>query len=254
MSRPSILPGVTGGRSIRELALDKAVELALRCDRPGQLDARGFSELGSAHLYKKRHDDRWPPTSGRSSSTPNDADILAEMAKRCLARVSPRRAIDLLERAMRLNPYYPGLVSVVSSAKLISISATMTKAVHTLQRRCATSRRRTASWQPATPIWAGQMKPLSRQTGDGRAPGLFHRALAQGAAGQNPEARSAVDRGLIKAGLRTTTSLVRLVVPLPPPGIQAAGRATVRCEGPGPRHVCGRSIRAVRPRAPSNLW
>jgi tetratricopeptide (TPR) repeat protein len=52
---PSISHGSTGGRR-PAAALDTACELALEAIRRDSLDGRGFSELGFAHLYKKRHD------------------------------------------------------------------------------------------------------------------------------------------------------------------------------------------------------
>jgi adenylate cyclase len=90
-----------------ETALDKAVQLALDAIRHDSLDARGFSELGSAHLYKKRHDESLAAYDRAIELNPNDADILAEMANSVSCSGEPRRAIDLLGRAMRLNPYYP---------------------------------------------------------------------------------------------------------------------------------------------------
>jgi TolB-like protein/class 3 adenylate cyclase/Flp pilus assembly protein TadD len=90
-----------------EAALDKAVELALEAIRHDSLDARGFSELGSAHLYKKHHDESLAAYERAIELNPNDADILAEMANSVSCSGEAPRAIDLLARAMRLNPYYP---------------------------------------------------------------------------------------------------------------------------------------------------
>jgi adenylate cyclase len=88
-------------------ALDRACELALEAIRRDALDSRGYSELGFAHLYKKRHDESLAAYARAIELNPNDADTLARMAYAVSCAGEPRRAIDLLSRAMRLNPYHP---------------------------------------------------------------------------------------------------------------------------------------------------
>jgi TolB-like protein len=88
-------------------ALDTACELALEAIRRDSLDARAFAELGFAHLYKKRHDESLAAYERAIELNPNDADTLARTAYAVSCSGEPRRAIDLLARAMRLNPYYP---------------------------------------------------------------------------------------------------------------------------------------------------
>jgi adenylate cyclase len=90
-----------------ELALDKAVELAGEAIIRDNLDARGHSELGYASLYKRQHDASIAAFERAIELNPNDADILAEMGDSLTASDSPERAIELLRRAMRLNPLYP---------------------------------------------------------------------------------------------------------------------------------------------------
>jgi adenylate cyclase len=88
-------------------ALNRACELALEAIRRDSLDARGFAELGFAHLYKRQHDESLAAYERALELNPNDADILARMAYAVSCSGDARRAIDLLARAMRLNPYYP---------------------------------------------------------------------------------------------------------------------------------------------------
>jgi adenylate cyclase len=90
-----------------ETALDKAVELALAAIAQDALDARGYGELGFARLYKKQHDDSLAAYERAIELNPNDADLLAEMANAVSCGGHPEQAVDLLRRAMRLNPYYP---------------------------------------------------------------------------------------------------------------------------------------------------
>jgi TolB-like protein/class 3 adenylate cyclase len=90
-----------------EQSLDSAVALAQRAVELDPLDARGFSELGFAHLYKKRHERALAEYSRALALNPNDADIIAEYADALVYAGQPTKSIELLEQAMRLNPYYP---------------------------------------------------------------------------------------------------------------------------------------------------
>jgi len=90
-----------------EAALDRSVELAVDATRRDGLDARGHSELGFACLYKRQHDASLAAYERAIDLNPNDADILAEMGDALTYADRADRAIDLLRRAMRLNPLYP---------------------------------------------------------------------------------------------------------------------------------------------------
>jgi TolB-like protein/Flp pilus assembly protein TadD len=87
--------------------LNDALKLAIEAVRNDDLDARGYSEMGLAHLYKKEHDASLAAYEKALELNPNDADLLAEMGD-CLSYV--RKAdlgVSLLQRAIRLNPYHP---------------------------------------------------------------------------------------------------------------------------------------------------
>ena len=90
-----------------QAALDRALMLAKRAVECDALDARGFSEMGLAHLYRKQHDEALAAYEHALALNPNDADLLAYMGD-CLAYVRQgERAVQLIERAIRLNPYHP---------------------------------------------------------------------------------------------------------------------------------------------------
>jgi adenylate cyclase len=91
----------------RELCLNKAIELAREAIKRDEFDARGYSELGFAYLYSKRHDDSLGAYGRAIELNPNDADILAEMGGAVSFSGDPTAALDLLKRAVRLNPYHP---------------------------------------------------------------------------------------------------------------------------------------------------
>jgi tetratricopeptide (TPR) repeat protein len=88
-------------------ALEEALHLALMASRQDPSDARGFAELGYAHLYRKEYEPALEAYERAIDLNPNNADILAEYADALVYVGECERAVDLLGRAMRLNPYYP---------------------------------------------------------------------------------------------------------------------------------------------------
>jgi adenylate cyclase len=88
-------------------SLDAAVDLARSAIEHDQLDARGFSELGFANLYKKRHAESLADYVRALTLNPNDADIVAEYADALVYTGEAEKSLVLMEKAMRLNPYYP---------------------------------------------------------------------------------------------------------------------------------------------------
>ncbi len=90
-----------------ESALNEALALANLAVEHDDLDARGYSEMGLAHLYKKEHEPAIAAYERALQLNPNDADLLAEMGD-CLVYVrQAERSVNLIQQAMRLNPYYP---------------------------------------------------------------------------------------------------------------------------------------------------
>lgn len=90
-----------------DACLDLAVDLAHEAVRHDPADARGYSELGFASLYRRQHDAALSAYEKAIELNPNDADILAEMSDCLTYSGDPGRAVELLNRAMRLNPYCP---------------------------------------------------------------------------------------------------------------------------------------------------
>jgi TolB-like protein len=90
-----------------EACLERAVELALEAIQHDSLDARGFSQLGYAYLFKKHRDTSLAAYEQAIDLNPNDADVLADMAIATRASGDTQRTMELIRRAMRLNPFYP---------------------------------------------------------------------------------------------------------------------------------------------------
>lgn len=88
-------------------ALDKALDLALAANDVDPKDARGYGELGFAHLYRKEHDAAVSAYRRALSLNPNDADLMADFADTLAHCGQSEEAVDLLHKSMRLNPFYP---------------------------------------------------------------------------------------------------------------------------------------------------
>ena len=87
--------------------LDQAMRYALRAIDYDNLDARGYAELGYVQLFQKQHQQSLSAYTRASQLNPNDADVLAEMSDVLSSIGEPDKAIELMTRAMRLNPYHP---------------------------------------------------------------------------------------------------------------------------------------------------
>jgi adenylate cyclase len=88
-------------------SLESAIVFARRAKEFDRLDARGFAELGYAKLYRRQHDEALAEYAQALSLNPNDSDIIAEYADALNYVEQPERSVELMQKAMRLNPYYP---------------------------------------------------------------------------------------------------------------------------------------------------
>jgi adenylate cyclase len=88
-------------------SLEAAIAFARRAKQLDRLDARGFAELGFAKLYQKHHGEALAEYAQAMALNPNDSDIIVENADALVYAGQPERSVELLEKAMRLNPYYP---------------------------------------------------------------------------------------------------------------------------------------------------
>jgi TolB-like protein len=90
-----------------EEALDQALELARRSVSLDHTDSRGHSELGFVYLYRKEHDLSISAYKRALALNPNDADVMSDMADALMHAGRSEEAIELLSKAMLLNPFYP---------------------------------------------------------------------------------------------------------------------------------------------------
>ncbi|MBQ0821685.1 adenylate/guanylate cyclase domain-containing protein [Microvirga terrae] len=92
---------------MRDKALDTALNLAQSAIEVDPTDARGFGELGFAHLYRKEHDAALSAYRRALVLNPNDADLMSDMADALAHSGEAAEAVALLDKAKRLNPFYP---------------------------------------------------------------------------------------------------------------------------------------------------
>jgi adenylate cyclase len=88
-------------------SLESAIVFARRAKVLDRLDARGFAELGYAKLYSRQLHEALVEYAHALSLNPNDSDIIAEYADALVYAEQPQRAVELLQKAMRLNPFCP---------------------------------------------------------------------------------------------------------------------------------------------------
>jgi adenylate cyclase len=88
-------------------SLESAIVFARRAKDFDRLDARGFAEMGYAQLYRRQHVEALAEYTQALLLNPNDSDILAEYADALAYADQPQRSVELMQKAMRLNPFYP---------------------------------------------------------------------------------------------------------------------------------------------------
>lgn len=107
LSRTFNLDAFYGWTDRPELALERALECAKLATQYDSFDARSYAELGYAYLYSRRHEESLAAYEHAIALNPNDADILSDRADALILSGGAERGIELLKRAMRLNPCYP---------------------------------------------------------------------------------------------------------------------------------------------------
>ena len=133
LSRTFNLAWQYGWSEAPQACLDKAVELALQAVDRDDLDARGYAQLGYAYLFRKQQDASLAAYEQAIELNPNDADILADMAMSMRASGDADRALPLVTRAMRHNPFHPDVYLWILGEIYFDLAA-YEQAIHTLHR------------------------------------------------------------------------------------------------------------------------
>jgi len=90
-----------------ETALSDSFDLAQVAVELDTSDARGYGELGFAHLYRKENDAALSAYERALQLNPNDADLMSDRADALAHSGRSEEAVSQLTKAMRLNPFYP---------------------------------------------------------------------------------------------------------------------------------------------------
>lgn len=90
-----------------EFALEKAHDLARESVLVDPSDARGYGELGFVNLYRKDHEASLAAFETALQLNPNDTDIMSNMGDALTHCGRSEESIELLKRALLLNPFYP---------------------------------------------------------------------------------------------------------------------------------------------------
>ena len=88
-------------------ALDRAYELALQAHALNPSLPLVFEALGNVHLFKKQHKEAIAAARQWINIEPSNADAYANLAGTLHFSGQPEQAIPLIEKAVRLNPFYP---------------------------------------------------------------------------------------------------------------------------------------------------
>ncbi|WP_119460300.1 adenylate/guanylate cyclase domain-containing protein [Rhodospirillaceae bacterium SYSU D60014] len=88
-------------------SLEKALEFAKRSIALSENSARGHAALGFVYLYTKQRAAAIVEYERALALNPNDADIMAEFADALTHDGRALEAVELLHKAMRLNPFFP---------------------------------------------------------------------------------------------------------------------------------------------------
>jgi TolB-like protein len=88
-------------------ALDRAFELALRANALAPSLPLVYEALGNIHLFKRQYDEALAAAKRLVEVEPGNADAYANLAGALIFIGEPEQVIPLIEKAIRLNPFYP---------------------------------------------------------------------------------------------------------------------------------------------------
>lgn len=143
-----------------ELALGRAFELAKESVAIDPADARGYGELGFVNLYRKDHDGSLTAFEKALMLNPNDTDVMSHYADALTHCGQEEKAIELLKRALLLNPFYPDQYLWYLGGAYFGLKM-YEKAISTLKRMNSPSEGRRLL--AASYAYLGQKEEASRQ-------------------------------------------------------------------------------------------
>jgi tetratricopeptide (TPR) repeat protein len=88
-------------------ALEQAYELALRANILDPTLPLVYEALGNIQLFRKQHEEALAAAKGWVKIEPGNAEALANLAATLHFHGDSEQVVQLIEKAMHLNPYYP---------------------------------------------------------------------------------------------------------------------------------------------------
>jgi adenylate cyclase len=88
-------------------ALDRSYKLALKANSLNPSLPIVYDSLGNIYLFKRQHKEAIAAAEKWIDIEPNNADAHANLAGAMMFCGQPERTIPLIDKAMRLNPFYP---------------------------------------------------------------------------------------------------------------------------------------------------
>ena len=88
-------------------ALERAYDLALKANELGPSLPLVCEALGNVQLFRRQYDEAVAVARRWIEIEPGNADTYANLAGALIVRGEPEQVISLIDKAMRLNPFYP---------------------------------------------------------------------------------------------------------------------------------------------------
>jgi len=139
-------------------ALDKAFEMAQRAIALDSSSASAYDFLGRIHLRRHQHDTAIATQKKALSLNPNRADSYSSLANTLTFAGDAKEAVELVKKAMRLDPFYPPIIDMYLGRALY-FDKRYEKAVPPLETCAARAPKFRACYMFLAPVYAELGRP-----------------------------------------------------------------------------------------------
>ncbi len=139
-------------------ALDKAFEMAQRAIALDGSSASAYDFLGRIYLRRRQHDTAIATQKKALSLNPNRADSYSSLANTLTFAGDAKEAVELVKKAMRLDPFYPPIIDMYLGRALY-FDKRYEKAVPPLETCAARAPKFRACYMFLAPVYAELGRP-----------------------------------------------------------------------------------------------
>ncbi len=139
-------------------ALDKAQEMAQRAIALDSSSASAYDFLGRIYLRRRQHDTAIATQKKALSLNPNRADSYSSLANTLTFAGDAKEAVELVKKAMRLDPFYPPIIDMYLGRALY-FDKRYEKAVPPLETCAARAPKFRACYMFLAPVYAELGRP-----------------------------------------------------------------------------------------------